>query len=207
MRITNLYIKTVVFFVILTASVYAQRIQNFNVFAAGSVVGVKFTISPGTSCSGYKIWHSLDSTYFGFNPIYDYPGICGASGTSEDVSYTHGSPAVNQVNYYKVELVPVETSAIRRVFVPIDQTKVKLFIYPNPIGEISDILSLKISNIGSAKLVGFLYNQFGHKLRELDLMTQFDLASINVYDLNDGLYEVWLTDGNQAYSSKFIVRR
>ena len=207
MCITKTYITKVLFFVLLSVSYYAQRIQNFNVFVAGSSVGVKFTIAPGASCSGYKIWHSLDSTYFGFTPLYDYPGICGGSGTSEDVSYTHTNPTINQVNFYKVELVPVETSPIRRVFVPIDQTKVRLFVYPNPLGQISDVLNLKISNIGTKRLVGFLYNQFGHKLRELDLTTQFDLAAINVYDLNDGLYEIWLTDGTIPYASKFIVRR
>lgn len=207
MCITKTYITKVLFFVLLSVSVYAQRIQNFNVFVAGSNVGVKFTIAPGASCSGYKIWHSLDSTYFGFTPLFDYPGICGASGSPEDVSYTHGNPTVNQVNYYKVELVPVETSLVRRVFVPIDQTKVRLFLYPNPIVQISDILNLRIANIGNIKMVGFLYSQFGHKLRELDLTMQFDVASINVYDLNDGLYEIWVTDGTQAYSSKFVVIR
>lgn len=199
--------KTVILFFLISIHSNAQRIQNFNVFVAGSVVGVKFTIGPGASCSGYKIWHSLDSTYFGFTPLYDYPGVCGGSGSPEDVSYTHTNPTINQVNYYKVELVPVETSTIRRVFVPIDQTKVKLFLYPNPVVQVSDVLNLKISNIGSTRLVGFLYSQFGHKLRELDLTTQFDLASLNVYDLKDGLYEIWLTDGNQAYSSKFVVIR
>jgi IMP dehydrogenase/GMP reductase len=37
--------------------------------------------------------------------------------------------------------------------------------------------------------------------------TQFDLATLNVYDLTNGLYVVWLTDGIQAYSSKFIINR
>lgn len=207
MLITAKYRFTTIILILIAISINAQRIQNFNLYTVGSSVNVKFTISGGAQCSGYKIWHSLDSTYFGFNPIYDYPGVCGGSGSPEDISYIHANPSINQVNYYKVELVPVETSPVKRVYVPVDQTKVKLFLYPNPIGSFSDILNLKIPNIGSVKLFGFLYNQFGHKLRELDVTMQFDLASVNVYDLNDGFYEVWLTDGKQSYSSKFIVKR
>jgi hypothetical protein len=199
------------FFAIISVVIFlntkAQRIQNFNVVLAGTSVGVRFTISAGAQCDGYKIWHSIDSTYFGFKPIYDYPGICGNAIKSEDISYTHTNPEIDVVNYYKVELVPVETSPINRIFVAQSNAKVKLFLFPNPIVQLYDVLNLKISNIGSKRLVGFLYNQYGHKLRELDITTQQDLASIQVYDLNDGLFQVWVTDGTDVYTSKFIVVR
>ena len=183
----------------------AQRIQNFNVFVAGTNVGVKFTIGPGAQCGGYKIYHSLDSVFF--NQIYDYPTVCGNSTSSEDVSYTHTYPTIDRTNYYKVELIPVETSPIRRVFVPISTINVKLFVYPNPVVQISDVLNLKIANIGTTKLVGFIYTQFGKTIRQINLKTEQDLATLNVYDLTSGLYVVWLTDGNQAYSSKFVIIR
>ena len=187
-----------------TTLTYAQRIQNFNVFVAGTSVGIKFTIGTGAQCGGYKIYHSLDSSIF--NQIYDYPGTCGNSSTPQDISYTHTNPAINQTNYYKVELVPVETSLIKRVFVP-NVINAKLFVYPNPIVQIYDLLNLKISNIGSTRLVGFISSQFGNPLKQIDITTQGDLAAINVYDLTNGLYVIWLTDGVKAYSSKFIIVR
>ena len=202
-------IKKHIFFVLLLLTFLqanAQRIQNFGVFVAGSAVGVKFTISTGPQCSGYKIYHSLDSNFVN-TVIYDYSGVCGASANPETVSYTHVNPTINQVNFYKVELIPFETSPIKRVFVPIDNTKIKLFVYPNPIVQTYDVLNLKIANSATKRLVGFIYNQFGKPLRELDVTTQFDLAALNVYDLTNGLYVLWLTDGTQAYSSKFIINR
>lgn len=207
MVVSKKHILKIVLLFFLVSIIKAQRIQNFNVYVAGTSVSVRFTIGIGVQCSGYKIWHSLDSTNFGFTPIYDFPGICGGSGSPEEVSYNHNSPEIDRVNFYKVELVPVETSPIRRIYVPISTTNVRLFLFPNPIVQISDILNLKIVNIGTTRLVGFLYTQFGKKLKELDLTTQQDLASVNVYDLSDGMYVVWLTDGNQAYSSKFIIIR
>ena len=206
MRYLKKYFFTILILIVVK-SFNAQRIQNFNVFVAGTSVGVRFTIGTGAQCGGYKIWHSLDSTYFGFNPIYNYPSVCGGSGSPEDVSFTHVNPTIDRVNYYKVELVPVETSPIKRLFVPFSAINTKLFLYPNPINLISDNLNLKIANIGTTRLVGFIYNQFGKTLRQLDLKTELDLATLNVYDLNDGLYEIWLTDGTQVYSSKFVVIR
>jgi hypothetical protein len=56
-------------------------------------------------------------------------------------------------------------------------------------------------------MIGFLYNQFGKPIREYDLTTKLDLTSIGVYDLENGLYVLWLTDGFQVYSAKFIINR
>ncbi len=204
MAFTKKYFFNCYLLLCLTAFSFAQRIQNLNVFVAGTSVGIKFTIGTGAQCGGYKIYHSLDSSIF--NQIYDYPGTCGNSSMPEDVSYTHTNPAINQTNYYKVELVPVETSLIKRVFVP-NVVNAKLIVYPNPIVQIYDLLNLKIPNIGSTRLVGFISSQFGNPLKQIDITTQGDLASINVYDLTNGLFVIWLTDGIKAYSSKFIIVR
>lgn len=204
MAFTKKYFFNCYLLLCLTAFSFAQRIQNLNVFVAGTSVGIKFTIGTGAQCGGYKIYHSLDSSIF--NQIYDYPGTCGNSSMPEDVSYTHTNPAINQTNYYKVELVPVETSLIKRVFVP-NVVNAKLIVYPNPIVQIYDLLNIKIPNIGSTRLVGFISSQFGNPLKQIDITTQGDLASINVYDLTNGLFVIWLTDGIKAYSSKFIIVR
>jgi len=184
---------------------FSQRIQNFNVFAAGTGVGIKFTITKGNQCSGYAIWYSADS--INFSPLYTYPGICGDVNTDQDQSYTHTNPLQNQTNYYKVELQPlIEMSPVRRIYVS-NQPQISMQVFPNPVVNIYDILNIKIFNTNNIRVVGFLYNQFGKPMRALDLRTTVDLAGLNINELSNGLYVIWLTDGTSAYSSKFIVNR
>ena len=77
-------------------------------FTAGNGVSVKFTISKGAQCAGYRIWQGVDSV--NFKLVYNYPGICGDLNVSQDISYFHETPNINQINYYKAELFPVEFS-------------------------------------------------------------------------------------------------
>lgn len=198
--------KKIVFITLLIISLvgYSQRIQNFNTFVAGTSVGIRFTIIKGPQCSGYTIYHSIDS--INFIQIYNFPGVCGDQNVNQDISYTHSSPALNQVNYYKVELIPVETTPVNRIYVS-DQPKVKMLVYPNPVVFNYDVLSMKIFNVSNLRLIGFLYNQYGKPLKQIDVTTTLDTASMYVYDLSNGLYVLWLTDGTQVYSSKFIVNR
>ena len=68
MAFTKKYFFNCCLLLCLASFTYAQRIQNFNVFVAGTSVGIKFTIGTGAQCAGYKIYHSLDSSIF--NQIY-----------------------------------------------------------------------------------------------------------------------------------------
>jgi len=191
-------------FIVLSFCGYSQRIQNFHVFASGANVGVRFTITQGPQCSGYTIYHSTDS--INFIQIYDFPGVCGDQNSNQEYSYTHTAPALNQVNYYKVTIFPTENSNIERIYVS-NQPKASMLAYPNPVVLTYDVLNLRIFNLSNTRLAGFLYNQFGKPLRTLDLTTTADLASLPVYDLTNGLYVIWLTDGSQAFSSKFVINR
>ncbi|MGZ3900969.1 MAG: hypothetical protein ACXVNQ_10990, partial [Bacteroidia bacterium] len=58
--------KKILFLIVTICSfnAVAQRIQNFNAFASGTNVGIRFTITKGPQCSGYTIYHSLDSINF-----------------------------------------------------------------------------------------------------------------------------------------------
>lgn len=183
---------------------YSQRIQNFYTFLAGTSVGIRFTIAKGPQCSGYTIFHSLDSV--NYIQIYDYPSVCGDVNVNQDISYTHSSPAFNQVNYYKVELVPFESSPVSRIYVT-DQPKSSMLVFPNPVLNTYDLLNLKFFNVSNIRVIGFIFNQYGKPLKEIDLTTNIDLAETPVYDLANGLYVLWLTDGFTVYSSKFIINR
>jgi hypothetical protein len=183
---------------------FSQRIKNFNLYQLSNSVVIKFTLGPGNSCNGWTIYKSLDSIYY--NQLYDYPTICGASGSNEEFSYTDNSPALNQINYYKIQLNPGETSPVKRIFLD-PQIKATLLAFPNPINNFIENLSLRITGANNIRVVGFLYNQFGNMLHELDLKTIADTTAIRVNDLNNGVYVIWLTDGVAAYATKFIIQR
>jgi hypothetical protein len=82
-----------------------------------------------------------------------------------------------------------------------------MLIYPNPIVNIYDVLNIKIFNVANVRLVGGIYNQFGKPVKTLDLTTKIDLTSAFINDLENGMYVVWLNDGTNVFSSKFIINR
>jgi hypothetical protein len=193
----------VIFSIIAFASV-AQRINDFNLFFAGNGITVKFTISKGTLCNGYNILHSLDS--INFNTIYNFPGVCGNTSNDESISYFHASPEVNKNNYYKIELIPIEVSVIKKIFV-FAASDLEAVLYPNPQTGNSDLLDLRIFNAGTIQLKGFIYDQHGSSIQELNLTTSFDLAKINVSNLKNGVYFIRLTGAEKKYSFKLIINR
>jgi hypothetical protein len=182
----------------------AQRINDLNLFFAGNGVTVKFIISKGTSCNGYNILHSIDS--INFNTIYNFPGICGNTSNDESISYFHASPKINNNNYYKIELIPIEVSVIKKIFV-FAASDLEAFLYPNPHTSYSDLLDLRIFNAGTIQLKGFIYNQQGNPIQELNLTTSFDLAKINVSNLKNGVYIIRLMNEEKKYSFKLIINR
>lgn len=193
-----------ILFIFFTALLFAQRITSFNVFQVNNSVALKFTIGPGPSCNGYNILHSADSVFY--TTIYDYPGICGNSSSEDNQSWTHSSPTLNQTNYYKVQLNPGETTLAKSIFI-VPQTKASLFAYPNPIQSYADILNLRFTGANNLRVVGYIYDQFGKPLEELDLRTVVDTSTLDIGRYNNGLYFIWLTDGLLAYASKFIIQR
>jgi hypothetical protein len=184
----------------------SQRIRDFNVDDGGNgSVVVRFVLSPGPSCTGFEVMHSTDSMVYKTKHYYDQ--TCGGSGSPEPFEWTDLSPDLNRMNYYKIQLLsPYETSDIRRLYVA-EPGRSRMVVWPNPVFQNADILTMKFFNAGNVKLTGFLYNRFGTPLRDIEIMSHADLASINVGGLGDGLYVLWLTDGASLYSCKFVVKR
>ena len=192
-------------FIFLSVSIYAQfRIVNFNLFQVGTNVLIKFTVTAGSICNGYTVYHCLDSV--SFVPVYDYAGVCGTSSSDENFSYTHTGATPDKINYYKVQLSTVETSGIRRIYVP-SNSRSGIIAYPNPILNTSDSLKLRLFNTNNLQLVGFIYSPSGKPRQELHLKAKGELTALDVNNFENGVYVVWLTDGYQAYSSKFIINR
>jgi hypothetical protein len=206
-------VKNLFLFVFFLAALYVfpQRIQNVNVSlvnsqnqGAQSGVLVRFTITAGQACNGYEILHSTDSlNYF---TLYSLPGTCGNTTADQGYSFTDWSPGVEMVNYYKVSIPGFETSPVYRIFVTQQTPKPNVLVYPNPVF-VQDHIRLRYFNYVGTKLEGFIYNQHGKPIKNLYLDINQNESEVNINDLADGLYVVWLTDGNWLFRSKFIVKR
>jgi len=198
------------FFTFCCLCFYSQRLQNINVSLVNgqnqtsSQVLVRFTITAGIACPGYEILHCTDS--INFLQAYNYAGICGNQNSDESFNFTHGSPGIEMVNYYKVSIPGYETSNVYRVYVGSQAPKSSILVYPNPAFNES-ILHLKFFNYTGSLVDGYVYNQFGVAVKPLSLTIKQDISEFNISDLDDGLYIVWLTDGNWLFKAKFIVKR
>jgi len=182
----------------------AQRIVNFELFQVNTTVSTKFTLRAGGTCYGYQILHSLDSV--NFSVAVDYPTICGASGSDEYFSNVHESPVMNQFNFYKVQLSTFESSEVKKIFVSTNPGSV-MFVYPNPAFAYSDVVRVKILNTSNLKLEGFIYDQLGVMKKEVSVETQGEIGVLDTSTLYNGIHIVWLTDGRQVFSAKFIISR
>lgn len=200
-KIKNLVVFQLLFF---SFNFFSQRISNLNLYQINNSVDVKFTVLKGPSCNGYSILHSLDDNFYSI--IYNDLSICGTSLTDEDKSWLHNNPAFNQVNFYKVQLNPGEISPAKQIFVT-QQAKAALTVFPDPIFLYNESLNLRILSSNNLRLIGFICDEFGYPLIDLDVRLISDTASLSVNSLRNGIYVIWLTDGNIIYSSKFIILR
>lgn len=190
---------------------YAQRIINVS---ASPVTGqgqstspqvlVHFTLKAGLTCPGYELIHSLDS--LNYLPFYTSSNVCGNQATDESFSQVHVSPGINQINYYKVNIPGFETSATYSVFVGSKAAQPGLQAYPNPIAD-QGTLSLKFLNYSGALVEGHIIDQNGITLQSLTVPIQQGIGMMNITNLLDGLYLIWLTDGNLLFKTKIIVKR
>jgi hypothetical protein len=201
--------RTLSLFLFLISATFASaqwgRVQDVNVSPDRSgAVFIRFSVSPGPPCEGFNVQHSTDSIVF--RNVHESFESFGGSGTTEVKEWVHTSPAYNTTNFYRIEIrSPFEQSLIRRIYVS-EPGRSRLMPYPNPLFGSMNLLSLRAFDAGSARMTGFLYNRLGYPLRELNVIFTQELGAINVGDLEDGLYVIWLTEGTTVYSCKFVVK-
>lgn len=187
-------------------SVFAQssRIRNFSLSQSGNQVAYHFIFTAGNSCNGYQLMHSSDSiTYMG---VFDYAGICGASGADEPFSGLHTTPVMNAWNFYKIQLATFETSEVERIYVSNTGAQ-KVIVYPNPSYLSADVVKYRISGVNNIHLQGFIYDQKGITRKFIDEFTIGDSSTLNLLEFENGLYFLWLTDGSKLYKGKFLLIR
>ena len=191
-------------FFLLSTHIFAQRILNFKIFQVDQAVFLNFILSKGSSCNGFNVLHSTDS--LNFKVIHEDPTICGTSNADEAKNWTHVNPIINQLNYYKIQLNPGEMSPVNRIFV--NQTnKPNIVLFPNPISNDIDLLTIKILGTESLEFDGFIYNQFGNYVLKIENQSTISNSTIKINELSNGLYLIKLTDGYNLYSTKFIIQK
>ena len=196
--------KLIIIFLFFSTLCFSQRLQNFHLNLTHTIVTAKFTVAAGSSCNGYNVLHSTDS--LNYTTIYNFPGICGNITKAEDFSFNHHSPTFNTNNFYKIELISLETSISQKIFVA-EPPKKNIIVYPNPITNYSDKINLRVAKANNTYLSGFLFNQDGKPVRKLDFTTVFDYSYFYLNELENGLFVLWLTDGFSVYTTKFTVLR
>ena len=189
-------------FVCPTLFLSAQRLVGADAVYTSSAVVIRFTLAAGASCSGYSIMHCLDSVSF-VNVYEDFTG-CSASNEPAQFSYAHTSFVPDVVNYYRVRLDGWESSPTLRIF-PSKSGRGGLTLYPNPMGPSDNLLNLNLLGTNNTKLWGYLYSRFGETKQELSFQTDGTKVQLNVGDLAQGVYVLWLTDGNTVFSGKLIA--
>lgn len=182
----------------------SQRIINFNLYPTSTLVGIKFTLTKGSDCGGYKILHSTDS--LNFTVIEDYAGICGNTSADDTKNFTHTSPVLNQKNYYKVVLATSEASVIRGVYIASSNSDA-VKAYPNPMDANNGILNCRVNGSGTSKLKAIIYGQNGKVFRELEVYSKSDVVTIEVGNLRNGMYLLEITNGDKPYTTKFLINR
>lgn len=185
-------------------SLNAQRIVDFKLYPTKNSVSIKFTLSAGPDCGGYQVLRSTDSV--NYYPVCEFAGICGLSSTNTDYACTDNSPVLNQTSFYKILLNNFERSEVKRTYVS-EPVASDIFLFPNPVHEAVNVVRIKVQGVENKRLIGFLYNQSGKPIKELDLTTSPDQAELNVTTLSNGVYFIWLTEGFTSFSSSFIILR
>ena len=108
-----------------------------------------------------------------------------------------GNPRLGQVDAGAYEFQMVD--ATKETIIPNSALKV----LPNPV---ADILQFELENNWSGKLNVPIFNLQGQELKKLQIEKTNELlqGSFEVKDLAKGIYDILLSNGNQAITAKFV---
>jgi hypothetical protein len=93
------------FFSILLSNILeAQRLPEvgyYQVFESGSRVFLQFELLAGNTCDGIRIFRSADDA--AFDPIGEFPGVCGSPIESQVFSFIDEHPVKNKILIYRLD--------------------------------------------------------------------------------------------------------
>lgn len=119
-------------------SVYSQSItlSGFSAFQKEKTILLFWNIDSGPTCNGISIFHSTDS--INFNEIGSISGVCGNSASSTPYSFTHSTPVLNNINYYKLRFGTSQFSEIISLLLNYVEPG-NVVITPNPANGVFEI--------------------------------------------------------------------
>lgn len=176
-------------------------LTTFEVNKYQNSILIDWEIAGGNLCSGLKVEHSTDS--INFITVYDYPGVCGNSITSERYSFIHNNPVSNVRNYYRINLNSNGNSDIIGItFIKLEETGYALF--PMPLESKS---KLYYSNDNNAAVNFTVFNSSGIIVLTKEAIKENEI-DLGHFTFPIGLYYFKIAVGeNSPIEGKFIVAK
>lgn len=170
-------------------------------FSAQNISGkvlLSWTIKSGNTCNGIRIYRSVDSLIY--KEIGDIQGVCGSSSFAVNYTYQDDSPAVNKVNYYRLNLGGQGLTNTVSVQV-IDVGQNDYFLAQNPIGVET---KLYFKNLTGEPF--FLTTYSANGIHKTIKETSADYFELNQLDYSSGLYYFVLSNSStNKIQGKFMV--
>lgn len=190
-----------IFLFLLFSNLSAQTVvESFSVTQVDSTAHVDWTIGPGNTCSDLMIQYSTDSITF--NTIYEYPGICGNTNSSQSYSWVHLAPKCGTRSFYRVASLTEGTLGLTTAdFVCFGETGV-VATYNQLTGNI--VIG---ANIPSGEVWNFtLYDLNGHRILETELSEYSTAVLWNPQHSGIYIYEVMDAQG-ESRNGHLLIRK
>lgn len=187
-------------------SIKAQKEQyvnlsNFYLFPNNKEVEMYWVIDSGSTCNGITIWHSTDS--LNYIEIGYIGGVCGSNSTSISYNFTHRSPQLNKLNYYKLKLGYVQFSEVEKITIKYTEPG-KLYVYPNPSNSQTTI---EFNNSHNKPYQLTIINSVGNLIYKKEDIIESEV-SINTSTWNPGTYYITLSDDTgHILKEKLIIAK
>lgn len=196
-------------FILAFSTAFNSRSQNrlFGVEAipSSTAVTVKFGVTAGFTCDGYSVWHTSDSLFPLQQVGSNNGGPIGSMAGPEYYTFVHTTPAEYKANFYRVKIdFPYEESELIRVYYSPGGLS-EMSFYPNPVSNKEVNVNLRFPSLKDTNLSGMLLTRFGTIRERVNIPVTQGHASLPVAGMDDGVYILWLTDGFNVFSGKFIV--
>lgn len=188
-----------------TLSSFHLKAQNDTIFSRFEVqafngkVGVGFTIRGGVLCSGVRVERSNDGQLF--EPLYEFPGVCGSPGSDESYQWIDENPPANQLLHYRLELGSLGLFSTSRTVLVRKLSEGELLIYPSPCSN----CNVEFYNPLSKPFEYRIYDLSGRLI--LNNRGSSDRITINLSFALSGVYILeLLTENKTEYQKKFLIK-
>ena len=177
------------------STIHSQSVNlsGLSIFQKDKLILLHWNIDSGPTCNGMSILHSTDMIIF--NEIGNISGICGNSSSSTSYNFTHSTPVLNQINYYKIRLGTSQFSEIIYLYYTYVEPG-NVLIKPNPA---NDVFEIKFNNDKNLTYTLEIIDSKGRLVLTKDKITGTSYT-LNSSLFETGTYSVILRDENNKIS-------